>query len=650
VQVSAQLGAGFVNVMGAVRTALTDIWNAFASLFEPIIQVFMDSGAASLTWQTVVSSVFKVIATDVLVLKDGIVQLVAIFEALGKSIAAAAVAVGTWGDIQEKLGKWDFAGAAAIAKQNQQNFVSGWEEAFAKIKASAAKTELDMAAIWDKAPPGPPKAAGDEKKGGATYTAPDKNAAALLKAQEALAKANAQAMLAIVRDTDAEELKSDTELYQQKKLDFETYFQTKRDLADLDAQMAIRAAEQELVAAKTAALNAPNEAARVEAHAKVVALQGQINDLKLKEENTLKDINREETAATEALNKQLALTKVKSSNTTGTNDITAERNAANFRVALNQETNAQLLQQERIFEEQRYQQARLETETELSQLGPMDIAGKAALNAKLLDMDQQHAEAEREIDRKLALDQQQFGLQAFKGLKDDMSSFISDALSGTDTISAAFKKLGASIRTTFANLIAQKFMDKLMGPGSGISSMVDAAIGMVEKMVSQIVTTFTGGQATQTSAVTAGNTERSASTETATATTIASAKLADAALIEGYAAVAAVAAMGSVAAIPYYGWAMAEETGAETYAAGLAYIASAAGGWWQVPNDTITNIHKDEMVIPAAESKGLRSMISNGGGSSGGITHLHGKPNDSITLRNLAASLKQANRRFQFVG
>jgi hypothetical protein len=88
----------------------------------------------------------------------------------------------------------------------------------------------------------------------------------------------------------------------------------------------------------------------------------------------------------------------------------------------------------------------------------------------------------------------------------------------------------------------------------------------------------------------------------------------------GAAAVYAVNAMASVAAIPIYGWAAAPGVGAEAYAMGLAMagMASAAGGWDQVPADQVASIHKNEMVMSAPLATGIRNMVANGQGGSDG--------------------------------
>jgi hypothetical protein len=48
-----------------------------------------------------------------------------------------------------------------------------------------------------------------------------------------------------------------------------------------------------------------------------------------------------------------------------------------------------------------------------------------------------------------------------------------------------------------------------------------------------------------------------------------------------------------------------------------ALIPSAAGGWGQIPQDTMAMVHKDEMILPANIAQGVRNMATAGGGGGG---------------------------------
>jgi hypothetical protein len=77
------------------------------------------------------------------------------------------------------------------------------------------------------------------------------------------------------------------------------------------------------------------------------------------------------------------------------------------------------------------------------------------------------------------------------------------------------------------------------------------------------------------------------------------------------AAVGAVKAGESVAAIPGWGWAMVAAVVAGTLALLMGTLSSAAGGW-EVPEDTLAQVHKNEMVLPAHLSDRIRNMTEPG--------------------------------------
>jgi hypothetical protein len=89
-------------------------------------------------------------------------------------------------------------------------------------------------------------------------------------------------------------------------------------------------------------------------------------------------------------------------------------------------------------------------------------------------------------------------------------------------------------------------------------------------------------------------------------------KAAAVAKVGANAAVAASGAAASVAAIPIYGWAMAPGVAAETYAATMAWAAAAASAaqGYDVPRgvNPMTQLHSEEMVLPADLANRVRGM------------------------------------------
>lgn len=122
------------------------------------------------------------------------------------------------------------------------------------------------------------------------------------------------------------------------------------------------------------------------------------------------------------------------------------------------------------------------------------------------------------------------------------------------------------------------------------------------------------------------------------------------------AGVAASGAYAATALIPYVGPALAPAAAATAYAGAMSYgaMASAAGGWGQIPSDQIAQVHKDEMILPADIAGPVRDMAARGSGSGGDI-HLHVSAIDAQSFAEALSqhdgaihkAIKRANRNFQ---
>lgn len=116
--------------------------------------------------------------------------------------------------------------------------------------------------------------------------------------------------------------------------------------------------------------------------------------------------------------------------------------------------------------------------------------------------------------------------------------------------------------------------------------------------------------------------------------------------------IAATAAMASVAAIPFYGWAMAPEVGATTFAEGLSYLASAsAAGGFDVPTgqNPVTQLHAREMVLPQSLADPIRDMASGGkrGGPGSAIPFKKMGDHMVIHMGNLKDALRSLGYQFK---
>jgi hypothetical protein len=113
---------------------------------------------------------------------------------------------------------------------------------------------------------------------------------------------------------------------------------------------------------------------------------------------------------------------------------------------------------------------------------------------------------------------------------------------------------------------------------------------------------------------------------------------------------AGAAAYASTAAIPIVGPELAPGAAAAAVAGATSFgsIMSASGGWGQVPFDgAMTELHRNEMVLPANLATPLRSMLTSGGANDnsggaampgGGDTHLHIHATDADSVKRLLSS------------
>jgi hypothetical protein len=147
-----------------------------------------------------------------------------------------------------------------------------------------------------------------------------------------------------------------------------------------------------------------------------------------------------------------------------------------------------------------------------------------------------------------------------------------------------------------ADGIATAFSSNLNRVIQGTQTMAGAMRSIFQEMVSNIVSTLAkvAAQMVVNAAI-----AKATNTETAKSS------------ILGNAAEAASAAMASAAKVPYIGWILAPAAGAAVYAAALAF-PSAEGGF-DIPSglNPMTQLHEQEMVLPADLAGGFRNIIAN---------------------------------------
>jgi hypothetical protein len=180
-------------------------------------------------------------------------------------------------------------------------------------------------------------------------------------------------------------------------------------------------------------------------------------------------------------------------------------------------------------------------------------------------------------------------LKAFRSIDKAWTSTMDGILLGQTTVAQGFERLGSRMAIAIIN------------------SLTKTLAADFEKNAASLAS-HSATEATKTGVTLSANATRQASGLLAALKTAAQNAMS-----------AATGAYSATAGIPVIGPVQAPIAAGEAYTAviGLQGLASAAGGWGQVPNDTLAMIHKDEMVMPANLASSIRGMAQ-GKGSGGG--------------------------------
>lgn len=208
----------------------------------------------------------------------------------------------------------------------------------------------------------------------------------------------------------------------------------------------------------------------------------------------------------------------------------------------------------------------------------------------------------------------------FNTIDKDLDTMLQGVLQGTQTWQQAMAKLFDNLALSFIEDIAKMTVRWIAFEALGVGSNPFAKYS---DDISKLITLITGMGAA-TTATTVATTASAAATTAAGAASAASAGVQAAAstqMVEGHAASAAAAVYDDVAQIPYVGWLLAPPAAAAAFAAVSAFgsLASAEGGY-DIPSgvNPLTQLHQNEMVLPAPLANTVRSISnsSNNGSAS----------------------------------
>jgi hypothetical protein len=289
----------------------------------------------------------------------------------------------------------------------------------------------------------------------------------------------------------------------------------------------------------------------------------------------------------------------------GMHKITMDEKVAQARAALDEEHSAELS----------YLQSQ-------EQLGSLTLDQKAQLLVQELAADRRYQQQQGALTRQ-SLDAQSREYESFgTSISSAFNGQLRGLLSGTE-----------SWRKAFSNTLETLTID---------------FIEFSEKSVIQ----YLAGEATKTAATTAGVAARTGAEQAGAAASLATQGAAMVRSILSSAAESFAGVFGFLS--PLLGPAAAgPAAGAYGAVAGMAgAVASADIGMWQVPQDMLTLVHHNELIMPAAQAGSFRSMLDGGGPPGSGnvsvnpTTHLHVNALDGASvsqfMRNNSGSMLKA--------
>lgn len=226
-----------------------------------------------------------------------------------------------------------------------------------------------------------------------------------------------------------------------------------------------------------------------------------------------------------------------------------------------------------------------------------DYTQIATLNAQIEAEMQQHQQRLVQIQRQTVMQSSVLWKQLGKDITNAIGTSVQGVIMGTETTHQAMRHMAASILAEMVSSQAQVLV-----------TVIETQMGM-------------------TSATAAGTASRLALEEAAS---IRSTMIHAEAAIKWIITEGAKAAAATIAAFAQMGpWGVAAGIAAAAavtvevmHMAGS--VASASGGWERVPADgMMTELHKDEQVLPAGYAEGLRKLVANGGSGQQVVHHHH---------------------------
>ena len=575
-----------VNDMKAYKAAMNDLDDALMAIKKAVGDAVMPVFTELSNWMasvgpaavTITKGAFGGLAATFWYVRNGVVVLWETINAMVISVAepirALAVAIA-------KAMDGDWSGAKAEIAGVADNIKGAWTRAMDEIVTSSEKTNAKVAALFMQGDPTKKSKSGDKD-----FVNPKEKED---KVKEPKLMRGFEAELAEMKVNFQEQQRlegSFREFSKQQELEFwESKLTTVTKGSEDEKAIRLKVAQAKLDIDKKAfeveMANLKNQMAEYKNNtdAKMELAQQYANKMRqaygedstqyAESQRQIIQIKKQ----AEEQKKQIDAEQFKLRDAYLTDEIEKEREASQLSTQLGMQTKEQELAQERQFEDRLYEIKReaLTQKLLLAQQDPdKNPVELARIQAEIEQLTIQHNQRIRKIDQQTTLEQAKDWKTMMTSIQSSMATVIKGVLSGTMAMTQAIRSMFNAVMDAVFNMIAS----------------------IVARWIMAKITEMIWGK-------------------TAAASGVAS-----------NAAVGAAAAMASVAAIPFYGWAMAPEVGAEHFSLAMSYgasIASAEGGY-DIPAgvNPLVQAHASEMILPAKYADVIRGMADGGSAAGGG--------------------------------
>jgi hypothetical protein len=620
------------------RAAMNDVGDVMSAIQKVIGDAFMPVLTKLGEWFAEIAPpvvfAFKVALSSV---STVVIALMGALEALGNVIAGLVAPITSFGKATRMMLEGDMKGAT----KEMTGMWSGWgdkmEEGFKRAKDSSTTAWSQIKGQWGK-PTDTDKKTGEGKEFN-NPTGPSRVSEWELKL--------ADMKVAYQKENDLREFSKEQELAywesikSKGKMSKEEMLSVSRKVAE--AELAIMKDDYALRIAKMqgeADQWKNNQAERLAALKKVAEEVAKHYGYESRQfEEAQKKIYEAQRAQLEQ-ERSIAVERINNKTNAENAIIDQEEKIAQIEVQLGLRRNIDLLAQEQEFENRRNEIKRNALEERKAQLESMgddkNPVEYAKVNNQLEELERQHQLKMLDIRGKIAIADP--SVKVFSTMESSFGEAITGMLTKAETLRQSLANIYKSIFASFVQEMVSK-------------PLAMAAVRMVRE--SALFQALFGAQvATQAAASSA---------------VVATKTVETGAVIAGNAAQAASGAAASQASIPFVGPALAMAAAAAmmSFVMGMGgkgggggnttttttRIPSAAGGY-DIPSgvNPMTQLHENEMVLPAHLADPLRdSLAGGGGGVGGGTVVINTSGGDFIHKRDLAKLLKTMKRDFKLV-